>query len=67
MFGRCTRLRGNIGSWQTGNVETFHQMFYDEFDQRDLEIKLLATDASPFVYWPTIEWAAENMDDITID
>ena len=42
-----------------------HQLFYDEFKRRDLDVKLLATDASPFVYWPTIEWAAENMDDIT--
>ena len=42
-----------------------HQLFYDEFNRRNLDLKLLATDASPFVYWPTIEWAAENMDDIT--
>ncbi len=41
------------------------QMFYDEFRDRDLDIKLLATDASPIRYWPTIEWATENMDDIT--
>jgi len=42
-----------------------HQLFYDEFNRRGLDIKLLATDASPFQYWPTIEWAANNMDDIT--
>ena len=42
-----------------------HQLFYDELSNRNLGIKLLATDASPFTYWPTIEWAAENMDDIT--
>ena len=42
-----------------------HQLFYDELKSRDLDIKLLATDASPFTYWPTIEWAAENMDEIT--
>lgn len=42
-----------------------HQLFYDELKLRDLDIKLLATDASPFVYWPTIEWASENMDEIT--
>lgn len=29
MFGRCTRFNGNIGSWQTANVQSFHQMFYD--------------------------------------
>ena len=42
-----------------------HQLFYNEISKRGLDIKLLATDASPFVYWPTIEWAAKNMDDIT--
>ena len=40
-------------------------IFFDEFQNRDLDIKLLATDASPFSNWPTIEWAANNMDDIT--
>jgi hypothetical protein len=40
-------------------------MFYDEFKERNLDIKLLATDASPFEYWNTIKWASENMDDIT--
>jgi hypothetical protein len=42
-----------------------HQLFFDELDKNELDIKLLATDASPFRYWPTIEWATENMDDIT--
>jgi len=42
-----------------------HQLFYEEIESRNLDIKLLATDASPFQYWPTIEWATENMDDIT--
>ncbi|MBS0000043.1 MAG: hypothetical protein KFF73_13775 [Cyclobacteriaceae bacterium] len=42
-----------------------HQLFYDELKTRNLDIKLLATDASPFTYWPTIEWAAKNMDEIT--
>ena len=42
-----------------------HQLFFDELKARDLDVKLLATDASPFQYWYTLEWAAENMDDIT--
>ncbi len=42
-----------------------HGLFYDEINQQDLGIKLLASDASPFMYWHTIEWAAQNMDDIT--
>jgi nicotinamide mononucleotide adenylyltransferase len=42
-----------------------HQLFYDELNRKNLDIKLLASDASPFMHWPTIEWASENMDDIT--
>ena len=68
----CMTNELSIESWasmaknnELDRFKNIHQMFYDEFDQRDLDIKLLATDASPFVYWPTIEWAAENMDDIT--
>lgn len=45
--------------------KSVHQLFYDEFKNRNLDIRLLATDASPFTYWHTIEWAAENMDEIT--
>ena len=45
--------------------KNIHQLFFDEFNNRNLDIKLLATDASPFNNWNTIEWAAENMDDIT--
>ena len=40
-------------------------MFYDEFKARDLDISLLATDSSPIEYWHTIQWASENMDNIT--
>jgi len=42
-----------------------HQLFYDELEKQEADIQLLATDASPFIYWPTIEWASENMDEIT--
>ena len=45
--------------------KSIHQLFFNELKQRNLDIKLLATDASPFQYWNTIEWAAQNMDDIT--
>ena len=40
-------------------------LFYDEFKARNLDISLLSTDASPIEYWHTIQWASENMDDIT--
>jgi hypothetical protein len=50
---------------ELNRFKRIHQLFYDELNKRDLDIKLLATDASPFQYWHTIEWAAENMDEIT--
>jgi hypothetical protein len=43
----------------------YQQRIYNELRRRNLDVKLLATDASPVVYWNTLEWAAENMDDIT--
>ncbi len=43
----------------------YHQLIFDELHKRQLPIRLLATDASPIVYWNTLEWAASNMDDIT--
>ncbi len=42
-----------------------HGLFYDELKSRGLDIQLLASDSSPFEYWHTIEWAANNMDSIT--
>lgn len=42
-----------------------HQLFFDEIQKRNLDIKLLATDASPFSYWYTLQWAADSMDNIT--
>lgn len=43
----------------------YHQCIYDELQARELEVGLLATDAAPLSYWHTLEWAAQNMDDIT--
>lgn len=43
----------------------YHRHLYAEFRKRNLPIKLLATDASPVSYWNSLQWAAENMDDIT--
>ncbi|MEJ2009423.1 MAG: hypothetical protein P8Z30_14925 [Acidobacteriota bacterium] len=45
--------------------QQYQQYIYNEITRRGLEIKLLATDASPISYWGTIEWAAQHMDDIT--
>jgi len=43
----------------------YHQAFHDEFARRGLPVQLLATDASPIGYWGSIEWATQNMDEIT--
>lgn len=43
----------------------YHEAFAAEFKRRNLKVGLLATDASPISYWPTVEWAAKNMDEIT--
>jgi len=43
----------------------YHQAIYDELQRRRLDVKLLASDASPVEYWHTIQWAADNMDAIT--
>lgn len=44
----------------------YHEMLFEEFSLRDLPIGLLATDASG-EYWDTLDWAIENMADITED
>jgi len=66
----CMANELSVDKWASmvNDLEYFrkiHKLFYDEFKLRGLDIKLLATDSSPFSYWHTIEWAAENMDDIT--
>lgn len=48
-----------------GYFKKIQGLFFDEFKARNLDIKLLATDASPIDFWKTIEWASENMDSIT--
>jgi hypothetical protein len=45
--------------------KAYHLALFNELKRRNLPVQLLATDASPIVFWPTIEWAARNMDDIT--
>jgi hypothetical protein len=45
--------------------QTYHQAIFEALKQRRVPIKLLATDASPVEYWPSLSWAAEHMDDIT--
>jgi hypothetical protein len=61
-YGRWGALIDNMPRFKA-----FHQSFYDEFAKRNLNIGLLASDAS-FVnrnYWETIDWCAQNMDSVT--
>jgi hypothetical protein len=53
-------LRGDMPKFQD-----YHQKLFDELQARKLDIKLLASDASPIGWWDTIEWAAKHMDAIT--
>ena len=43
----------------------YHRHLFAEFRKRNLPVKLLATDASPVSYWNSLQWAADNMDDVT--
>ncbi len=45
----------------------YHEGFYRAFQNRGLDIGLLATDASEYWYWDTMDWAIENMNRITED
>ncbi len=66
----CMSNELSLAGWgaMASDLPTFrayHQALYDAFEARGLDVGLLATDASPVEYWHTLEWAAENMDDIT--
>jgi hypothetical protein len=43
----------------------YHRLIFEELKQRNIPVKLLATDASPVMFWNTLQWAADNMDDVT--
>ena len=45
----------------------YHQMLYRAFQNRDLQIGLLATDASGYPAWESMDWAIGNMAEITED
>jgi hypothetical protein len=66
----CMANELSLGQWasMTKDLEFFKKiqgLLYTDINSRGLDIKLLASDASPFEYWHTIEWAANNMDSIT--
>ena len=45
----------------------YHEMLYRAFQNRGLDIGLLATDASEYKNWDTVDWAIANMSRITED
>jgi hypothetical protein len=66
----CMTNELSLGSWASlrEDLPTFrdyHRRIHAALRARDLDVGLLATDASPIKYWDTLEWAAENMDAIT--
>lgn len=66
----CMANELSLDSWASmvNDLEYFkriQELFYNEIRTRNLNISMLATDASPLENWETIEWASENMDDIT--
>ncbi len=66
----CMTNELTLGAWGTliddlPKFKDYHQHLYNELQARNLDIGLLATDASPIQRWNSIEWATENMDEIT--
>jgi hypothetical protein len=66
----CLTNELQMGRWgalldDLPKFKDYHQELYNEFKRRNLPLGLLATDASPIGNWGTLEWAAQNMDDIT--
>ena len=73
----CTNIRTycmtnelSLGRWgvlrrDLPKFRDYHRELFAELRRRKLDIRLLATDASPVGRWDTIDWAAENMDDLT--
>jgi len=66
----CMANELSLDEWasMTKDLDFFkkiHGMLYNEINARGLDIGLLASDASPFEYWHTIEWSANNMDSIS--
>lgn len=66
----CMSNELSLNGWGTlrddlPRFKAYHQALFDELRARKLDIRLLATDASPIGSWQTIDWATRNMDEIT--
>ncbi len=51
--------------WELPTFADYHRELRRAFDDRDLRIELLASDASPHSCWGTLDWCMQHMDDIT--
>lgn len=66
----CMANELSLNGWGTlrddlPRFQAYQQAIFDELKARKLDIRLLATDASPIASWDTLEWAADHMDEIT--
>jgi len=66
----CMTNELSLGRWgalvnDLPRFRDYHRTLHEELQRRGLKVGLLATDASPASYWHTVQWAAENMDEIT--
>jgi len=60
--GHYGRLNRNLDLFKK-----YHEFLYDAFQKRKLPVGLLATDATEYENWSTIEWACKNMSEISED
>ena len=66
----CMTNELSLGGWgklrdDLPKFKDYHQRIHDELKARQLDVGLLATDASPVSNWGTLEWASANMNQIT--
>ncbi len=66
----CYSNEMSSGTWgdlldDLPTFKRYHEHLYRAFQSRGLDIGLLATDASDYSRWNTVDWAIENMNKIT--
>lgn len=77
---KCTKIRyfcvtnelsvGNTYAHLAKNLDAFkqlHEGLYRAFQRHGLDVGLVATDGSGEQFFPQVQWARENMDEITED
>ena len=68
----CYSNEMSCGGWgdlmhDLPRFKRYHELLYEAFARYKLPIGLLATDASEYENWSTVDWAMENMPRITED